>query len=113
TNGVGATLAPNSAGGNTWPDIVGQLRLNQAWGSLHVAAMATNVHANYYGATNLTGAPSDKVGFAVNGGLAIKTAWGVNDSFYLNATYAKGATRETFSNIGQGSSVGLFGNGNG
>ena len=117
TSGVGATIAPNSAGGNTWPDIVGQLRVDQAWGRLHLAAMATNVHAAYYcagtaGCTQLAGAPSDKVGFAVNGGLAIKTAWGVNDSFYLNGTYARGATRETFSNIGQGSSVGLFGNGN-
>lgn len=113
TSGVGATIAPNSAGGNTWPDIVGQLRLDQAWGSMHLAAMATNVHATYYGATNLTGSPSDRVGFAVNGGLAIKTAWGVNDSFYLNGTYAEGATRETFGNIGQGSSFGIFGNNNG
>ena len=47
TYGVG-NFAGNAVAGDHVPDVVGNLRLDQAWGSLHVAAAAHEVHGNYY-----------------------------------------------------------------
>ena len=54
-NGVNAlsllgVTAPtvDTRGGNTWPEIVGTLRVEQPWGGLHgVAAMVVNNHVAY------------------------------------------------------------------
>ncbi|WP_171524902.1 porin, partial [Acinetobacter baumannii] len=41
---AGQTGAPgtDSRGGNTWPEIVGQLRIDQAWGGFHIAGNIIN-----------------------------------------------------------------------
>ena len=36
-----------SRGGNTWPEVVGQLRIDQAWGGFHIAANVLNNHVAY------------------------------------------------------------------
>src|SRR4051812_26509694 len=45
----------NAVGGDHVPDIVGNLRLDQAWGSLHFGAAAHEVHGNYYGGAPAAG----------------------------------------------------------
>jgi hypothetical protein len=96
-NGPYATTAAAATGfgGNSVPDIVGQVRVDQAWGLLQFAAAAHNIHASYYTPTNeTTGHPSDTWGFAVQGSLSIKNIpTGAGDSINLDAGYANGATR--------------------
>jgi len=113
-----ATLATETRGGNTWPEIVGQIRLDQAWGGFHVSGMIVNNHVAYNcGAasatcTELSGAPSDKIGGGVSAGFKFNTPTGVNDALYIQGSYSVGATTNTFANIGQGAAFGLYGSGN-
>jgi hypothetical protein len=77
------------------PDIVGQLRVDQAWGLFQLSAAAHQVRASYYNAAlETTGHPADKWGFAVQGALSIKNLpTGPGDSFNITGTYSNGATR--------------------
>jgi hypothetical protein len=85
----------NAVAGDHVPDVVANLRLDQAWGTLHFGAAAHEVHGTYYTATNGdTGHPGSTWGYAVTGGLEIKNiAWGVGDSFKMGATFAHGAAK--------------------
>src|SRR6185312_15391382 len=65
---VGALPTPDM-GKIVWPDLVGNLRVDQAWGSAQIMGAIHQVAGGYYG-TSLTGAvpnghPQDKVGFAI------------------------------------------------
>jgi Porin subfamily len=127
--GVGqppAAPGVDTRGGNTWPEVVGQLRIDQAWGGFHIAANVLNNHVAYNcggasgtttvaagGCSELSGNPSDKVGGGVNAGFKFNTPTGVNDALYIAGTWSKGATTDVFANIGQGSSFGIFGGSNG
>ncbi|QUS40334.1 porin [Tardiphaga alba] len=110
TSGYGTTantFLGNSYGGNHIPDVVANLRLDQAWGSLHFgAAMHTITPGFYAGAYSAagtggfaagnsgTGHPDDSYGFAVNGAVEFKNLpTGAGDSLKLEATYAKGAAK--------------------
>jgi hypothetical protein len=116
----------DTRGGNTWPEVVGQLRIDQAWGGFHIAANIMNNHVAYNcggvsgtttvatgGCSELSGNPSDKVGGGVNAGFKFNTPTGVNDALYIAGTWSKGATTDVFANIGQGSSFGIYGGSNG
>jgi len=90
----------SSIGGATVPDIVGQLRVDQAWGLFQLSAAAHNNHAAYYGLTELTGHPDDKWGFAVQAALSIKNIpTGAGDSINMQAVYTDGATRYNFQSL--------------
>ena len=87
-----------SYGGVAVPDIVGQLRVDQAWGLFQLSAAAHNIHASYYGATGSfnenNGHPSDAWGGAVSVALSIKNIpTGPGDTINMDATYANGASR--------------------
>jgi hypothetical protein len=122
----------DTRGGNTWPEIIGQLRIEQAWGAFHLAGNLMNNHVAYNcgstssgagfsvssatglivptaACTELSGNPSDKVGGGVTAALMIKTPTGVNDAFYIGGTWSKGATADVFRNNGPGSAFGIFG----
>ncbi|NEW91367.1 porin [Rhodopseudomonas sp. BR0M22] len=81
--------------GTDVPDIVGKVRVDQAWGLFQVSAAAHQVRASYYNpALETSGHPSDKWGFAVLAALSLKNLpTGPGDSINLDATYADGATR--------------------
>ena len=90
----------NSYAGVQVPDIVGQIRVDQAWGLFQVSAAAHQLRASYYtaagsGTLNETlGHPEDKWGYAVQGALSLKNIpTGAGDSFNMSATYANGASR--------------------
>ncbi|MFT3953039.1 MAG: porin [Piscinibacter sp.] len=108
TNGSSVTLGyrPLSGlGGLTYgrqdvPDIVGNLRVDQGWGSAQIMAAFRQIKDyGYAGATNTatggtipTTAAGDKWGFAVGAGLRLNLDMiARGDQFWLQATYADGA----------------------
>ncbi len=94
-----ATTALNGYGGWQAPDIVGNLRVDQAWGSAQVMGAAHEVNPLYYGASTATiipenGHPSDQWGFAVGAGLKINfPTIAQGDYFSSQVNYAHGASR--------------------
>ena len=100
--GLGATSFDNK--GQQAPDVVGSLRIDQAWGYAQVSAALHDASGGYYttaanigcgaGVNCVTGGhPSDQYGFAVTGGFTLNDVLGFRgDQFGLQATYAEGAT---------------------
>jgi hypothetical protein len=118
----GTAATTDTRGGNTWPEIVGQLRIDQAWGGFHIAANVMNNHVAYNcggasgtttvlagGCSELAGNPSDKVGGGVNAAISFKLPTGVNDALYIGGSWSKGATSDTFRNNGLGSNPVQYG----
>ncbi|MFZ5738904.1 MAG: porin [Pseudomonadota bacterium] len=91
----GAGNGTSYTAGTNVPDIVGKIRVDQAWGLFQVSAAAHQIRASYYTpALETSGHPSDKWGFAVLAALSLKNLpTGPGDSINLDATYADGATR--------------------
>jgi hypothetical protein len=98
----------NQSGGDHVPDVVGNLRLDQAWGSAFVSAAGHEVHGNYY--TNAdSGRPTSTYGYAVSGGFELKNLpTGAGDSFKLEATYAKGAAKYVWGGTQDGAGAGRY-----
>jgi hypothetical protein len=91
-SGVEATSFDNK--GQQMPDVVGALRIDQAWGFAQLSAALHDSSGGYYGAVNSTvnGHPADKRGFAVSGGFVLKDLFGFRgDSAGLQVTYSEGA----------------------
>jgi hypothetical protein len=93
------------------PDIVGNLRVDQAWGSAQISGALHQVRGNYYGdnfivaSTGFTGiAPSDAWGYAFNAGIMFNLPWNPGDKFWIEGTYAVGSP----SYAGWGRNTGLF-----
>ena len=91
------TFLGNSYGGNQIPDIVGNLRLDQAWGTLHFGAAMHAITPGFYAGNEATGHPDTAYGFAVNGAFELKNLpTGAGDSLKVEATYAQGAAKYAF-----------------
>jgi hypothetical protein len=89
---LGSTSYDNK--GQQMPDVVGALRIDQAWGYAQVSAALHDASGGYYGATNLdtSGHPADKFGFAVAGGFTLNDVLGFKgDQFGMEAAYTEGA----------------------
>lgn len=95
TTFAGGVFGTSSYGGFNAPDIVGQVRVDQAWGLFQVSAAAHNVHASYYTPTlETSGHPTDVWGWAGQVALSIKNIpTGAGDSINFTAGYANGASR--------------------
>ncbi len=99
---LGAVPAASNLGGvqGGWPDVVGNLRLDQSWGTWIVAAALHNISASYYaggaGAAALNeawGHPDEKWGFAVTTGFILNLPMITpGDRFSVQAVYSQGAT---------------------
>ena len=92
----GATAASSFAYANqSYPDIVGNLRVDQAWGSAQIMGAIHAVRANDDDqAVNLAPSdhPSDETGFAVGAGLKLNLPMiGPRDYIQGQFTYARGA----------------------
>ncbi|TMJ78890.1 MAG: porin [Alphaproteobacteria bacterium] len=98
---VTGAYGAQSFAGTAAPDIVGMLRVDQAWGLFQLSAAAHDNHASYYNPANETsGHPSDKWGFAVQGALSIKNIpTGPGDTLSVQAVYTDGATRYNFQSL--------------
>jgi hypothetical protein len=100
----GTTPAINMLGGlagtavDNTPDIVGNLRMDQAWGSILAALALHNASGGYYGST-LTGSmgfghPGDKWGWAATFGAIFNLPMiAPGDRFSFQFVYANGATK--------------------
>ncbi len=96
----GGAYGLSALGGTRAPDIIGVLKVDQAWGVFQLSAAAHNNHAAYYGITEDTGHPDDKWGWAVQAGLQIKNIpTGAGDTINLQAVYTDGASRYNFQSL--------------
>ena len=124
-----SSAAANNYADFKYPDIVGNIRVDQAWGSLQVMGAIHDVTATYFSpvaggftcsigapATNTTcGHPDDKVGWAVGVGAVINTPFiSPGDKFSFQFNYTEGAPR--YANFTQTGATGIpanyFGSGN-
>jgi hypothetical protein len=122
--GGAASTAFTGSGYGGWnvPDIVANLRVDQAWGSAAIAGALHEVNAAYYVGTqsiNLasagggpfvanpegSGHPDNKWGWAAMAGLRLNTPWllnwlgtGAGDYLQLQGIYTQGALRYIFQN---------------
>ena len=97
---AGGGFGASDLGGTRAPDIIGVLKVDQAWGIAQLSGVAHNLHAAYYGGSEATGHPSDTWGFAIQGALQIKNIpTGAGDTINLQAVYTDGATRYNFQNL--------------
>ncbi|MEH2570511.1 porin [Bradyrhizobium sp. AZCC 2289] len=122
-------------GGNAYagvhaPDVVGNIRVDQAWGLFQISAAAHEVNGSYdflngvavpAGAIGLPAAsptalseigghPDTKWGGAVMAALQIKNIpTGAGDDFKIDATYARGDTKQVISTSAASPSFMMFG----
>ena len=128
---LNATLgAGNAYAGVHAPDVVGNIRVDQAWGLFQISAAAHEVSGSYNilntvgapaGATGLasaaptalseiSGHPDTRWGGAVMGALQIKNIpTGSGDDIKFDASYAKGATKYVIGTAGTSPSFAMFG----
>ena len=106
-NGFSATIAAESPahrrtaifsttgtgyGGWQWPDVVGNVRVDQAWGSAQVMGAIHQVRPGYYTASATSGGPGQDVGYALGAGLRLNLPMlGKGDFLITQFTYAEGA----------------------
>jgi hypothetical protein len=83
------------------PDVVGALRIDQAWGYAQVSAALHDASAGYYqtgggalaAGIDVNGHPGDAYGWAVSGGFTLNNVLGLkSDTLSLQATYSVGAS---------------------
>jgi hypothetical protein len=92
-------------GGRRWPDVVANLRIDQAWGSAQIMGAIHDVYGVNTLATNTT---TNATGYALGAGLKINLPMlGKGDAITMQGTYAKGATNYLFSQSGAGG-IGAF-----
>ncbi len=113
TTGVlGGAYGSNNFGGTRSPDIVGAVRVDQAWGLFQASVAAHDNHVGYYGATEATGHPEDKWGWAVQLALSIKNIpTGAGDVINISGVYTDGASRYNFQELAA-TSYSMFGSSN-
>jgi hypothetical protein len=120
----------NAYGGLQAPDVVGNIRVDQAWGLFQISAAAHDVNASYNvlnttaapaGATGLAGAaptalseisghPDSKWGGSVMAALNIKNIpTGPGDDIKIDASWAKGDTKNVISTSSTSPSFTMFG----
>ncbi len=127
---LNATLnTSNAYGGVHAPDIVGNIRVDQAWGLVQLSAAAHEVRAGYNvlntaavpagaigpaggiptGFSEISGHPDTKWGGSVMGALNIKNIpTGAGDDIKIDATWSKGATRQVISTAAASPSFAIF-----
>jgi len=116
---AGSGVPANAYGGTHVPDIVGNIRVDQAWGLFQISGALHNVNASYNilgagatatGLSEISGHPEDKWGGAVTAALQIKNLpTGAGDDFKIDATYAKGMTKSVISTSGASPNFLMFG----
>ena len=84
----------NAYGGQTWPDVIANVRVDQAWGFVQIAGVVHQLRLNQ-AQFNLTGF-GDRVGFAASFGADIKLGMlAPGDSIFFQAAVARGAVEYT------------------
>ena len=112
--------APNNNTSNV-PDVVGNIRIDQAWGSAQLAGAVHNVGAGYYASAATrrcrrvqhlrkpTVIPDDKWGWAITPGLKINFPMiGPGDYFQGAFVYTQGAIRYASNTPAGGGAMGYY-----
>jgi hypothetical protein len=79
------------------PDVVGALRVDQAWGSAQVAGALHQLRAGFYGSNTGTNlgvgpfGPDNRFGWAAMAGIVLNIPWNKGDKFWVEGAYAQGA----------------------
>ena len=118
--GVGANgTGTNAYGGTHAPDIVGNVKVDQAWGLFQISAAAHLVNASYNnlnagGVPNnnseLSGHPDDKWGGSVMAALQIKNIpTGAGDDIKVDVSYSKGDTKNVIASSSGSPNFAMFG----
>src|SRR5215207_899230 len=122
-----ATLNANGAGANAYagvhaPDIVGNIRVDQAWGLFQVSGALHEVNASYNaltaGAANafseISGHPQTKWGGSVMAALQIKNIpTGAGDDIKMDVSWGKGDIKNIIGTSAGIPAFAMFGGGNG
>jgi hypothetical protein len=88
--------------GRAYPDLVGNLRLAQGWGTAQLGVAVRNVAVSNYGIAPAVIRTGSKTGFALLGGVTINLpSIGPSSAFVLEGIYARGMMNY----LGLGSSV--------
>jgi hypothetical protein len=93
--GVGVPVYGNYAA-QRYPDIVGNLRVDQPWGSAQIMAALHDASGSCYGVFCNAGVGAgnsgpDATGWAVGAGVMFNLPWAQGDQFWAQATWARGA----------------------
>ena len=95
----------NAAGYGGWqsPDIIGNLRVDQAWGSAQVMGALHQVKLLTTARRPVTGGPGNEWGWVVGGGIKINAPFiSPGDYFMAEVNYTQGAVKYLWnSNHGQ------------
>jgi hypothetical protein len=116
-NAVGTT--GNAYAGVHAPDVVGNIRVDQAWGLFQVSAAAHEVDASYNILTastaaptafsEISGHPDTKWGGSVMAALNIKNIpTGAGDDIKIDASFAKGDTKNVIATSGSSPNFAMF-----
>jgi len=85
-------LTTNEAVAVRYPDILGNLRIDQAWGSAQVMGGIHDASATYYGTSTNTGNPANAMGWVLGAGIKLNAPMvGPGDYFSAQFNYAEGA----------------------
>ncbi len=126
-SGISSNLGGDQLGTRV-PDLVANLRVDQAWGSAQIMGALHQVGGRYNttlgadatclgGGANSTlcGHPGDKWGWAVGAGMTLKMPWDAKDTLSGQIAYSEGASRYVAFTYGnrslhrdEGISVGAF-----
>jgi Porin subfamily len=126
---LGALGTQNNAYGGDWaPDVVGNIRVDQAWGLFQISAAAHLVNASYNslglsglptpltggvspaGSSESSGHPDSKWGGSVMAALQIKNIpTGAGDDLKMDISYAKGDTKQVISTSAASPNFAMFG----
>src|SRR6266478_32370 len=121
TTGINATgTTGNAYAGVHSPDVVGNIRIDQAWGLFQISAAAHEVDGSYNSLTastaaplatsEISGHPDTKWGGSVMAALNIKNIpTGPGDDLKMDVSYAKGNTKNVISTAAGSPSFAMFG----
>jgi hypothetical protein len=117
-SGVGAAglgaFGANDIAGTAAPDFLANVLVDQAWGTFQASIAAHDNHVGYYGATELTGHPDDKWGWAGQLALAIKNIpTGAGDVINIQGVYTDGATRYNIQDLAASAGANTYYSGTG
>jgi hypothetical protein len=93
------------------PDIVGNIRVDQPWGSAQIMAAGHQIDPLYYGTFTTSGHPDSTWGFVVGAGIHLNTSF-ISPGDYIEgeANYTQGALRYLFN--GQAETLNIVNGGN-
>ena len=93
--GAAGPFGASAYAGTSVPDLIGMVRVDQAWGLFQAAVAAHNNHVAYYNTTQETsGHPNDLWGYAGQVSLSIKNIpTGPGDTINVSAVYTNAANR--------------------